>query len=99
MKKRLSHALILLIVGCSKPGIPAPEAAILLAPDNLASCTTSFVVNANQSRVTFGGSKLYIQIHMNWLYERLVQASNTKKRLLSLRSIKYWIEVQLTNGG
>ena len=53
MKKRLSLALILLIVGCSKPGIPAPEAAILLAPDNLASCTTSFVVNANQSRVTF----------------------------------------------
>ena len=85
MKKRLSFAFILLMVGCSKPGIPAPEAAILLAPDNLAPCTTAFVVNANQSRVTFRWQQaLYTDTYE--LVIREISSSQQYKETTSLTS-------------
>lgn len=53
MRKLFLYFLPLLIITCSKPSIPEPEAAVLLAPDNLDSCTTAFSVNSTQSQVSF----------------------------------------------
>ncbi|MGB1171035.1 MAG: hypothetical protein ACPG4E_03290 [Flavobacteriaceae bacterium] len=53
MRKLFLNLLPLLLIACSKPAIPEPEQATLLAPDNLNSCTTAFSVNSTQSQVNF----------------------------------------------
>ena len=86
MIKQSLLVLILLMIGCSKPGIPAPEAAILLAPDNLAPCTTAFIVNANQSRVTFRWQQA-LHTDTYELVIRNISSSQQAKEMTSLTSL------------
>ena len=86
MIKRWLLVLILLIVGCSKPGIPDPEAAILLAPDNLAPCTTAFIVDANQSRITFRWQQA-LHTDTYELVIRNISSSQQSKEMTSLTSL------------
>lgn len=53
MKQKLLLVLLLGVIRCSPPSIPDPESAMLIAPENLDSCTTAFSLNGNQSQVTF----------------------------------------------
>ncbi|MGC6421476.1 MAG: hypothetical protein ACON47_07495 [Flavobacteriaceae bacterium] len=53
MKKLYLSLFFGIWIGCSPPAIPEPDPAVLLAPDNLDSCTTAFSINDTTSQVTF----------------------------------------------
>ncbi|MGB0779492.1 MAG: hypothetical protein ACPGO4_05215 [Flavobacteriaceae bacterium] len=96
MKYWLTGVLVLLFVQCGKEKIPAPGAAILVAPANNNNCTTAQIVDSAQSQVNFewqaaentDSYELVVQ-NMNTNSTRNFSTTFTSKSILLSRASSY----------
>ena len=91
MRKLFLNLLTLLFIACSKPAIPEPEQATLLAPDNLNSCTTAFSVNSTQSQVNFRWSSA-LNTDQYTLVVRNIDTNQEVKENTSLTTLNQLLE-------
>jgi hypothetical protein len=77
--KKLIVLCLLFIWGCGPDPIPDPDAVLLIAPENLNSCTTASRINETERQVRFQWT---VALHAD-NYELIVQNSNTQERFTS----------------
>ncbi len=77
--KRLIALCLLIFWGCGPDPIPDPEAVLLVAPENLNSCTTASRINATERQVRFQWT---VALHAD-NYELIVQNNKTQERFTS----------------
>lgn len=77
--KKVIALIFLLFWGCGPDPIPDPEAVLLVAPENLNSCTTASRINETERQVRFQWTAA---LHAD-NYELIVQNNNTQERFTS----------------